>query len=77
MLPFSILLIFLFQGYNNKVLEELDMGTPQDAYLLGGLQSSTIQGDSQNFKFLEQTCKATCIFCFRDSELRTSLAGTP
>ena len=41
MLPFLLLLIFLFQGYNDRVLQGLDMGTTQYAYLLGGLQAGT------------------------------------
>ena len=55
---FFIILIFLFQGDDNRVLQELDMGMPQDAYLLGGLQSCTRHstgGFIDFFPFLEQT----------------------
>ena len=30
---------FIFKGYNNSALRGFDMGTPQDAYLLGDLQA--------------------------------------
>ena len=35
----EVLNSFIFQGYDNLATQGLDMGAPQDAYLLGGLQA--------------------------------------